>query len=197
MRVSTYKRHLQSREDFRRHDLRKRFKVLLQACDDGWLEYEEKHGDAGASYVHLIDEERMAKKTLKAYMAEHLPDVTEAEQKAILKRFDQWSVDMEPGHRFSSTDPEKGCCVGSWALEEVQNQIEVSMLAEQLGCDESEVREMVRAEKEGNDFCIGTIYRDDFDTFETYQCTDAVWCAVVSKQWILDQLEELRDSDED
>ena len=178
--------------------LRKRFKALLQASDDAHLEYEEKHGDAGAAYVHLVVEEKnRSKEKLKEYLTEHMPEVTEAEQKAILKNFDQWCIDMQPGHRFSTTKPEEGCCVGSWALEEVENQHEVKRYAEELDCEEHEVRDMACAEEKEGDFCIRCSDRDKFDTFLTYQCTDAVWCAVVPREWIDGQLEELRNSDED
>lgn len=191
--VSIYRRHQQADMDFKRHDLRKQFKALLQAADDSHLEYEEKHGDAGSAYVHLVTEdEQRAKKKLLEYMKEHMPDVTEDERKAIVRKVDEWCIDMQPGHRFSTTDPEEGCCVDSWALEEVENQHEVKRFAEELDCEESEVRGMARAEEKEGDFCIRCSDRDEFDTFLTYQCTDAVWCAVVPREWINDQLEEIR-----
>lgn len=187
-------------------ELQQRFRELLSRCDESHLEYEEKHSDAGAAYAHCVTEDRhLVRKALTAYISANFPTWTPDEVKAVMEAFDKWSFDMQPGHRFSywnndSPDEEqKGCCVWGAAIEEVENQIELSWLAEELDCEIHEVRELVLAEKEfgRSEFCIGTIYRPDtFDSFETYQCTDACWFAVVPYDWFIDQITDIRSCDE-
>lgn len=183
-------------------ELQQRFRELLQRCDESHLEYEEKHSDAGGAYTHCVVEDvRYTKEALEEYIQTNFPDWTPDEVKAVLDEFDQWSFDMEPGHRFrgrKNTDPDEskaGCQVWSASIEEVENQYEVGWLAEELDCEVEEIRELVLAEKEGrSDFCIGSIYRPEtFDTFETYQCTDACWFAVVPYAWFEDHIEEVRE----
>ena len=172
-------------------DLRSRFKALLEKHDEAPLEYEEKHEDAGSGYVHLLAEESpYGAKRLKEFMLEHYPKFMESQVawKKLAERFDKWAVEMKPGNRFTTIDESEGCCVGSWSLEEVENQHEVKTFVDELDCTEEEVRELVRAEK---DHCIGTIYRDDFNTFHSYQATDACWFCVVPRSWINDTIEEI------
>lgn len=172
-------------------DLQKRFREQLALCDAAHLEYEEEHGDAGNAYTHCVIEDKgYAVKRLKEYVTENMPEVTPDELKEIMSRLDGWSFDMEPGHRFTTVSVQKGVVLNGFPIEEVENQYEVKVLAEQLGCEVEEVRELVLAE---NDFCIGTLYRENFDTFETYQITDCCWFAVLPKCWIEDTLNEIRE----
>jgi hypothetical protein len=176
-------------------EMQARFRDLLEKIDEQCLKYEEEHGDAGGGYAHLVKEDKSVSLTrVREYLVEQFPETTTEERAAIVKLFDEWCFDMEPGNRFTTINPEKGCCVGSWALEEVENQVEVSYLAETLECSKEDIREMVRAEKDRKDFCIGTLYRDDFSAFETYQVTDGCWFAVVPREWFVDMLEEIRDN---
>ena len=188
-------------------ELQQRFRELLTRCDESHLEYEEKHGDAGDAYTHCVVEDvRHVKEALDEYILTNFPNWTPEEVKAVLSGFDRWSFDMEPGHRFSgrrNADPDEakvGCQVWSASVEEVENQYEVKTLAEELDCEIDEVRELVLAERENprSDFCIGSIYRPEtFSTFETYQCTDACWFAVVPYEWFIEKIEEVRERHED
>ena len=183
-------------------ELRHRFRELLKRCDESHLEYEETHSDAGNNNAHcVVEDSHSVKKAMVYYILTNFPDWTPDEVKAVLNEFDKWSFEMEPGHRFSgrkTTDPDErreGCQVWSTSIEEVENQVEVKWLAEELDCEVEEVRELVRAEKEcsRSDFCIGHIHRPEtFDTFETYQCTDACWFAVVPYDWFADAVHEVR-----
>lgn len=183
-------------------ELQAAFRELLKSCDESHLEYEEKHGDAGDAYTHCVTESPSSKEALTKYIQVNFPDWTFDEVQSVVDEFDEWSFDMEPGHRFSSwptyeADTERrGCCVWGAAIEEVENQVELSWLAESLDRSVAEVRELVLHEKEcrPSDFCIGTIYRPEtFDTFETYQCTDACWFAIVPYTWFIDKIEEVRE----
>lgn len=176
-------------------DLKRRFTEYLTKCDETYLEYEEKHGDAGAAYTHCVVESWQngyAKRTFIDYVKEHI-DCTQGELAELVKRFDAWSFEMEPSHIFGcSVDPDKGIVIDSYDLGEVENQHEVNVIAEELECEPDDVRELVKQAKAEHDFCIGSIYRDNFETFETYQATDAVWMAVVPRSWIDDTLDEIR-----
>ena len=183
-------------------ELQAAFRELLKSCDESYLKYEEEHGDAGDAYAHCVTESPGSLEKLALYISVNFPDWTKRERLAVIDEFDQWSFDMEPGHRFSSwptyeTDTDRrGCCVWGTALEEVENQIELSWLAEALDCSIAEVRELVLHEKDfsHSDFCIGTIsWPETFDTFETYQCTDACWFAIVPYTWFTDKIEEVRE----
>lgn len=183
-------------------ELQLAFRELLKSCDESRLEYEEEHGDAGDAYTHCVTESPGSKEALTQYIQVNFPDWTFDEVQSVVDEFDEWSFDMEPGHRFSSwptyevdTD-RRGCCVWGAAIEEVENQVELSWLAESLDCGIAEVRELVLYEKDfsHSDFCIGTIFRpESFDSFETYQCTDACWFAVVPYAWFTDKIEEVRE----
>lgn len=184
-------------------ELQQRFRELLTRCDESHLEYEEKHGDAGDAYSHcVVEDSQSVKKALTEYIQVNFPSWTFDEVQSVVDEFDRWSFNMEPGHRFSgrrNTDPDEqreGCQVWAAAIEEVENQIEVNWLADELDCSYAEVRELVLAEKEckRSDFCIGSIHRPEtFDTFETYQCTDACWFAVVPYDWFTEKIEEVRE----
>lgn len=191
-------------------ELQAAFRELLKSCDESHLKYEEEHGDAGDAYTHCVTEDvDRAKEALVEYILVNFPDWTPDEVQSVVDEFDEWSFDMEPGHTFShwkigggdwlrgdkDTD-KKGCCVWGAAIEEVENQYEVARIAASLDCSIAEVRELVLHEKDfsHSDFCIGTIYRpESFDTFETYQCTDACWFAVVPHTWFTDKIEEVRE----
>jgi hypothetical protein len=187
-------------------ELQQRFRELLQRCDESHLEYEEKHGDAGDAYTYCVVEDlRRVNEALKEYIQANFPDWTPDETRMVVDEFDTWSFDMEPGHRFSGRknsdiDEEKaGCQVWSTSVEEVENQCDVGAFAEELGCEDEQVRELVLAERENprSDFCIGSIYRPEtFDTFETYQATDACWFAVVPYAWFEDSIDDIRSCDE-
>lgn len=177
-------------------DLKTRFKALLEKHDEAHLEYEEKHEDAGSGYVHLLTEESpYGLERLKEFMLEHYPEFMQSKDdwRKLAERFDEWSVEMKPGHRFTTIDESEGCCVGSWPLEEVENQHEVKLFADELDCTEEEIRELVRAEK---DHCVRFSEDSPFDTFESYQCTGACWFCVVPRSWINDTIEEIQ-SEED
>lgn len=184
-------------------ELQAAFRELLKSCDESYLKYEEEHGDA---YSHCVTESPGSKEALTKYIQVNFPDWTFDEVQSVVDEFDQWSFDMEPGHRFSNwgtsydkrypDTEQRGCCVWSAAIEEVENQYDVARIAEDLDCSIAEVRELVLHEKDSShsDFCIGTIYRpESFDTFETYQCTDACWFAIVPYTWFTDKIEEVRE----
>lgn len=176
-------------------DLKTRFKALLEKHDEAHLEYEEKHDDAGSGYVScFVDESPHGRKKLKEFMAEHYPEFMGSKDnwKKLAARLDKWAVEMKPGHRFTTIDESEGCCVGSWALEEVENQHEVKVFADELDCTEEEVRELVRVEK---DHCVLCSKDRPFDTFGSYQCTDACWFCVVPRSWIDDTIEEILNED--
>lgn len=188
-------------------ELQQRFRELLTRCDESRLEYEEKHGDAGDAYCHCVTESSGVIEALTQYIQVNFPSWTFDEVQSVVGEFDEWSFNMEPGHTFSPWkvgggdwlrgDPDtdrKGCCVWGAAIEEVEEQYEVKVLAEELDCFHAEVRELVMAEKELSNFCIGSIHRPEtFDTFETYQCTDACWFAVVPYDWFTEKIEEVRE----
>lgn len=181
-------------------ELQQRFRELLTRCDESHLEYEEKHGDAGDAYCHCVTESSGVIEALTEYIQVNFPSWTFDEVQSVVDEFDEWSFSMEPGHRFSgrrNTDPDEqreGCRVWGAAVEEVENQYGVNWLAEELDCEVEDIRELVLAEKECGDFCIGHIYRPEtFDTFETYQCTDACWFAVVPYDWFTEKIEEVRE----
>jgi len=181
-------------------ELQQRFRELLKRCDESHLEYEEKHCDAGDAYCHcVVEDSRSVKKALVEYIGTNFPEWTSDEVKAVLSEFDQWSFDMEPGHRFSgrrNSDPDEqreGCQVWAASVEEVENQIEVKWLADELDCEVEDIRELVTAEYHDGDFCIGSLSRLDFDCFYTYQCTDACWFAVVPYDWFTEKIEEVRE----
>jgi hypothetical protein len=188
-------------------ELQQRFRELLKRCDESHLEYEEKHGDAGDAYTHcVVEDSHRVKAVLEEYIQTNFPDWTPDETRMVVDEFDAWSFDMEPGHRFSGRrnsdvdEAKAGCQVWSSSIEEVENQVEVKMLAEELDCEVEDIRELVLAERENprSDFCIGSIYRPEtFNTFETYQCTDACWFAVVPYAWFEDSIEDIRDRVED
>ena len=183
-------------------ELQQRFRELLKRCDESYLEYEEKHGDAGDAYCHCVTESSGVVEALTEYIQVNFPSWTFDEVQSVVDEFDEWSFNMEPGHRFSgrrNSDPDEqreGCQVWAAAVEEVENQYEVKWLAEELDCEVEDIRELVLAEKEckRSDFCIGHIYRPEtFDTFETYQATDACWFAVVPYDWFTEKIEEVRE----
>lgn len=180
-------------------ELQQRFRELLTRCDESHLEYEEKHGDAGDAYCHCVTESSGVIEALTQYIQVNFPSWTFDEVQSVVGEFDKWSFNMEPGHRFSgrrNSDPDEqreGCQVWGAAIEEVENQYAVSWLAEELDCEVEEVRELVKAEYDKGEFCIGSIPRLDFDTFETYQCTDACWFAVVPADWFIEKIEEVRE----
>lgn len=185
-------------------ELQQRFRELLTRCDESHLEYEEKHCDAGDAYCHcVVEDSHRVKKTLVEYIGTNFPEWTSDEVKAVLSEFDQWSFDMEPGHRFSgrrNSDPDEqreGCQVWAASVEEVENQYEVKTLAQDLDCEVEEIRELVTAEYHDGDFCIGSLSRLDFDCFYTYQCTDACWFAVVPYGWFTEKIEEVRERNEE
>ena len=184
-------------------DLQQRFRDLLRRCDDAHLEYEEKHGDAGDAYCHCVIESLGSLEKLDNYIQTNFPEWTDRERQAVIDEFDRWSFDMVPGHRFSTwptTEPDeqrKGCCVWGAAIEEVENQYEVKVLADELDCEVEDIRELVLAEKECREFCIGSIHRpESFDTFDTYQSTDVCWFAVVPYDWFIDTIYEVRAREE-
>ncbi len=184
-------------------DLKIRFEKYLEDCDKAYLEYEETHGDAGAGYAHVLVESwrnGYAKRPFIDYAKEHT-DCSEQELRELVKRFGndaEWSIEFKPGHIFScQVPPEEGIVIDSWDLGEVENQYEVSVIAEHLDCEEEEVRALVRQARQEHNFCIGSIYREDFQTFETYQTTDAVWLAVVPRSWFDDTLSEIREENAD
>jgi hypothetical protein len=186
-------------------ELQQRFRELLKASDAWRLEYEETCSDAGSAYSHcVVEDSHSVREALVYYILTNFPGWTPDEVKAVLEAFDRWSFDMEPGHWFSgrrNTDHDEakaGCQVWSTSVEEVENQYEVEMLAEELDCEVEDIRELVLAEKEGrSDFCIGHIYRPEtFNTFYTYQGTDACWFAVVPYDWFIDKITDIRSCDE-
>jgi hypothetical protein len=143
-------------------------------------------------------EDRRSKDKLEEYAREQFPGITDEQVEYLRDAFDSWSFDMEPGHRFTTIPAEQGCCVASYAIEEVENQHEVKVIAEALDCEVDDVRVMVIAVKDkGSDHCIGHIYRpESFDTFETYQATDACWFAVVPRSWFTETLEQYEEEQE-
>jgi hypothetical protein len=170
-------------------DLRKRFREWLQKADEAGLEYEEKHSDAGDAYVHCVIEDKphyVAK--IKAYIKDELGIQDEAFIAHAVKEFDQWSFDMQSGHRFTTIDPAEGCYIWAAAIEEVELQYETKVIAEDLDCEVEDVVECVKAESALREFCIH--YYDNTDTFYTYQATDACWFAVIPRCWFTDLLEE-------
>lgn len=175
-------------------ELQKAFSEYLTKCDEAHLEYEEKHSDAGYAYVHCVVEDRHSKDKLEEYAREQFPGLTDEQVEYLRDAFDEWSFDMEPGHRFTTIPVEQGCCVASYAIEEVENQHEVKAIADALDCEVEDVWEMVTIEKNRNNHCIGTLFAKG--TFETYQCTDACWFAVVPRSWFLETLEQYEEEQE-
>jgi hypothetical protein len=172
-------------------ELQKAFSEYLTKCDEAYLEYEEKHSDACGAYSHCVMWDRQSKDKLEEYAREQFPGITDEQVEYLRDAFDSWSFDMEPGHRFTTIPAEQGCCVASYAIEEVENQHEVKVIAEALDCEVEDVRKMVRNEKDLGSHCIGTLSTFyTFDTFETYQCTDACWFAVVPRSWFVETLEQ-------
>ena len=181
-------------------ELQQRFRELLTRCDESHLEYEEKHSDAGDAYCHCVTESSGVIEALTEYIQVNFPSWTFDEVQSVVGEFDEWSFNMEPGHRFSgrrNSDPDEqreGCYAWAASIEEVENQYEVKWLADELDCEVEDIRELVLAEKECRDFCIGSIHRPEtFDTFETYQVTDACWFAVVPYDWFTEKIEEVRE----
>jgi hypothetical protein len=177
-------------------ELQKAFSEYLTKCDEAYLEYEEKHSDAGDAYTHCVMEDRWSKDKLEEYAREQFPGITDEQVEYLRDAFDVWSFDMEPGHRFTTIPVGQGCCVAGYAIEEVENQHEVKVIAEELDCGVEDVRAMVLAETYQ---CIGSISKameDKFITFHTYQCTDACWFAVVPRCWIEESLQQYEDDQE-
>ena len=92
-------------------ELQKAFSEYLTKCDEAHLEYEEKHSDAGDAYVHCVEEDRQSKDKLEEYAREQFPGITDEQVEYLRDAFDNWSFDMEPGHRFTTIPAEQGCCV--------------------------------------------------------------------------------------
>ena len=178
-------------------ELKSQISTYITKCDEAHLEYEEKHGDAGDAYCHCaMEDKRKWGQKFHDYVAEQFPELTEDQIDEMLSDVDEWSFDMVPGHRFSGETPaEEGLTIWGACIEEVENQHEVKAIADEFDCEVDEVREIVAALYETSDHCIGSIPRKDFDTFYTYQCTDACWFAVIPRSWFVDKIEEMQDAE--
>jgi len=178
-------------------ELKNAISAFITRCDESHLEYETTHCDAGSAYDHCVmDDKRHWGQEFFDYVREQFPGLDDDQIDEMLSDVDQWSFDMVPGHRFSSTSPEEGLCIWSAAIEEVENQFEVSVIAEECDCTEDEVCAVVTALKYEGDHCIHCDYiARKHGTFETYQCTDCCWFAVIPRSWFVDKIEEMQDGD--
>jgi len=174
-------------------ELKNAISDYITKCDESYLEYETEHGDVGDAYVHCVMEDKRHWATkFEEYAKQEFPELDDNAIDWLLSESDKWAFDMKPGHRFTSFKPEEGCCIWSAAIEEVENQFEVSAIAEEFVCSDDEVREIVSVLCDESEHCIH-MHSPDFTHFETYQATDCCWFAVISREWFIDKIEEYRD----
>lgn len=170
------------------------FLKLVNDADDCNEEYQTKHDDAGDSYVHMVTEEIEQYRAKVAAYACELLNVNELTAELIAAEFDQWCVDMVAGHRFTG-DIKGSMKLNGWAIEEIENQHELSRYAAELDCEISQIVEWVKKLDDDNDVCAR--YNRKGDTFETYRCTDGCWFATIDDAWFADTLIDLIDQDND
>jgi hypothetical protein len=179
-------------------ELKKAISDYITKCDESHLEYETEHSDAGDAYIHCVmEDKRNWGTTFEEYVKQEFPELDEQAIEWLLGEFDEWDFEMKPGHRFTSFEPAEGCCIWFAAIEEVENQIEVSRIAEEFDCSKAEVCEIIRWLKNEGHHCIRCDYIErEHGTFETYQATDCCWFAVISREWFADKIEEYYDEQE-
>ena len=177
-------------------ELKKAISDYITKCDESWLQYETTHSDAGDAYVHCVMQDKPHWGTkFEDYVKQEFPGLDDEAIDWLLSEADQWSFDMTPGHRFSSTSPKEGLSIWGTSIEEVENQFEVSVIAEEFVCSDEEVREIVSRLCDESEHCIH-MHSPDFKCFCTYQATDCRWCAVISREWFIDKIEEYEEEND-
>jgi hypothetical protein len=151
-------------------------------------EYNTTHDDAGDGYAHMVAEGCWPDqwKRICEYLDENF-DLTDAQLDKLADCGEEFCDDFEmrPGHIFSG-EPGDGIVLDSWPVGEIEEQIEISHLAEQAKLPESLVRHLI---SEQSDFCL-RMWRTDSATCEMYIYTDDIWQAVLTDERIEDILAE-------
>lgn len=155
-------------------------------------EYEEKHDDAGNNYAECVREsldKTRIKKDLAKYLSEQLSDLDVTDhiralvETVVFDTIETDSFEMFPGGIWGIFKP---CFViDSFAVEEVENQLSDELLPLIADCSPEQWSILDR------EFCL---HRYDHDGKLTqvlsYDCTDAVWYAGISKQALIDSIKE-------
>ncbi len=182
-------------------ELKQAFIDLVTKCDEARLKYCETHRDAGDAYIHCavgrdVDMKNVRKKAIE-YMVEKLA-IEEYTTKRIADQIDEWAIEMMPGSIHECYGSNGRHIVESFAIKEVENSHDVSTIARELDCTDEDFRELVRWAKDiDRTHCIGPLHHDEFETFNTYQVTDACWLATVPDTWFREQLSELNEDNKD
>lgn len=166
------------------------FNNEIEQILDWRCEYESTHDDAGNNYAYLVREgdtfsmrDRLKEylTTTKYYSPSHVEplinaeDLTEDLLEDIFDRvLDQF--EMESGHIFSGGDNGNRFVLDSFSVGEIEEQIEPSMV-QSIPAHRFPLYARYAAERDRTN-CVRWSKHNP-DLLLGYQCTDAVWLAVI------------------
>jgi len=168
----------------------------LETAIDSRVEYECEHDDAGGNYSHMPREGGWnygsGPDRLKAWCDEHhgALAITKGEIEDLEDEILDW-CEYRPGHMLENANRPHEFCVDSYAVGEVEEQFCFTDLRDMLDLEEGEELDFLPRVNEDRRFCL----RWDRRTNEilSYTNTDSTWVFYVTREWLEDRLESLRE----
>lgn len=133
------------------------------------VEYETEHEDSAGNYADLLMEDSQAIDKLRQLLGFSPSGIY-----GLRNAMDR----VEAKQSYTMCSPSDDA-VASYAVGEVETQLEISVICAELDLQESVVRSLLN--ELDRDFCILGL-RDSSDTFEIYNNTDNIWEFVLTPE---------------